>query len=54
MDTQRIAEAFSGHRSTETYDRLAEDVRWVLPGQATLEGRGAVAAAACDAVGLTA
>lgn len=45
MDSQRIAEAFSGHRFTETYDHLAADVRWVLPGQAAVEGRTDVVAA---------
>jgi hypothetical protein len=33
MNTQQIAEAFSGHRFAETYDHLAVDVRWVLPGR---------------------
>ena len=47
MDTMRIAEAFSGHRFPETYDSLAPDVVWVLPGQASIEGRDAVIAA-CD------
>ena len=45
MDTKEVAEAFSGHRFTETYDHLAAHVRWVLPGQAALEGRDAVIAA---------
>jgi hypothetical protein len=45
MSTQQIAEAFSRHRFTETYDHLAAHVRWVLPGQATIEGRNAVVAA---------
>ena len=43
--TQRIAEAFSGHRFTEAYPHLAADVRWVLPGQTALQGREAVIAA---------
>ena len=43
--TVKVAEAFSGHRFTEVYDRLAEDVRWVLVGQAVIEGREAVVAA---------
>jgi hypothetical protein len=47
MDTQQIAEAFSAHRFPEVYDRLAADVRWVLPGQAPIEGRDEVVAA-CD------
>ena len=42
MNTQQIAEAFSGHRFAETYDHLADSVRWVLPGQALIEGRSAV------------
>ena len=42
MNTKQIAEAFSGHRFTETFDHLAADVRWVLPGQTTIEGRSAV------------
>ena len=48
MTPQQIAEAFSGHRFTETYEHLADDVRWVLPGQDVLEGKAAVVAA-CDA-----
>ena len=42
MDERAVAEAFSGHRFAETYDRLHPDVRWVLPGQTVLEGRAAV------------
>ena len=42
MNTKQIAEAFSGHRFAETYDHLAADVRWVLPGQITIEGKSAV------------
>ena len=45
MSTQQIAEAFSGHRFDETYEHLAAGVRWVLPGQATIDGRDAVVAA---------
>lgn len=45
MNPQQIAEAFSGHRFSETYDKLAADVRWVVPGQASIEGREAVVAA---------
>ena len=48
MDTQQISEAFSGHRFADVYGFLAADVRWVLPGQDTIEGRDAVVAA-CDA-----
>jgi ketosteroid isomerase-like protein len=47
-NTTLVAEAFSGHRFAEAYDHLAEDVRWVLPGQTTIEGKTAVVAA-CDA-----
>jgi SnoaL-like domain len=42
MKPQELAEAFSSHRFEETYDRLAEDVRWVLVGEATVEGKSAV------------
>jgi hypothetical protein len=42
MLTKDIAEAFSGHRFAETYEHLADDVRWVLPGLATIEGKRAV------------
>ncbi len=42
MNTKQIAEAFSGHRFVETYDHLAADVRWVLPGHSTIEGKSAV------------
>jgi ketosteroid isomerase-like protein len=42
MNTKQIAEAFSGHRFAETYDHLSADVRWVLPGQTTIQGRNAV------------
>ena len=47
VNTQQVAEAFSGHRFPETYDRLAADVRWVLPGQGAIEGKTAVVEA-CD------
>lgn len=42
MNTKQIAEAFSGHRFAETYDHLAADVRWILPGQTTIQGKSAV------------
>ncbi len=45
METRQIAEAFSGHRFDETYDHLAPDVLWVLPGHPTIEGKDAVVAA---------
>ena len=48
METKQTAEAFSSHRFPEVYDRLADDVRWVLPGQATIQGRTGVIAA-CEA-----
>jgi hypothetical protein len=48
MNTKSIAEAFSGHRFAEAYDYLAEDVRWVLVGQTTIEGKAAVVEA-CNA-----
>ena len=51
MDSQRIAEAFSGHRFEETYEHLAADVRWVLPGRAPVEGRSDVVAACESASG---
>lgn len=37
-----IAEAFSAHRFTEAFPHLAADARWVLVGEATLEGRDAI------------
>jgi ketosteroid isomerase-like protein len=49
MNAQEIAEAFSGHRFAETYDHLAPDVEWVLPGQERIEGREAVVAACTSA-----
>ena len=47
VTTQQISEAFSGHRFTETYEHLADDVRWVLHGESAIEGKDAVVAA-CD------
>ena len=47
VNTQQISEAFSGHRFPETYEHLAEEVRWVLDGEGTIEGKDAVVAA-CD------
>lgn len=38
----QVAEAFSSHRFSEAYDHLAADVRWVLVGGSTIEGRDAV------------
>ena len=37
-----LAEAFSRHRFDETYAQIADDIRWVLVGGPTLEGRQAV------------
>lgn len=45
MDTRQLAEAFSAHRFEEVYERLAESVTWVLPGQESIDGRAAVVAA---------
>ena len=41
-EPRAIAEAFSGHRFTEAYDHLADEVVWVLAGSATLVGKSAV------------
>src|SRR4029453_14048783 len=35
----QIAEAFSGHRFKEAYGHLAPDVRWILVGGETIDGR---------------
>ncbi len=40
-----IAEAFCTHHFSEAYPHLADDVRWVLVGGATLTGRQEVIAA---------
>ena len=45
MNTQEIAEAFSGHRFAEVYEHLATDVLWVLPGQTDISGKADVVAA---------
>jgi hypothetical protein len=42
MNQREIAEAFSGHRFEEAIPHLAASVRWVLPGQGSIEGRAAV------------
>jgi len=44
-NTQQISEAFSGHRFTETYEHLADGVRWELDGELVIEGKAAVVAA---------
>jgi ketosteroid isomerase-like protein len=38
----QIAEAFSGHRFKETYGHLAPDIRWILVGSETIDGRDRV------------
>ena len=48
MEQRRVAEAFSGHRFAETYDAMSPDVRWVVPGQDSIDGKDAVVAA-CEA-----
>jgi limonene-1,2-epoxide hydrolase len=45
---REAAEAFSHHQFTQTYDRLADDVRWRNMGGEEHVGRAAVVAA-CDA-----
>ncbi len=45
MNTKQTAEAFSSHRFTEVYERLADTVRWVIPGQTPIEGKTDVVAA---------
>jgi limonene-1,2-epoxide hydrolase len=45
---EQLARAFSGHQFTQTYPSLAADVRWVLVGGPTIDGRDAVIAA-CEA-----
>lgn len=48
MTNLDVARAFSSHRFTETYGHIAEDVAWILVGEAQLLGRDAVIAA-CEA-----
>ena len=48
MNPVQIAESFSSHRFAEVLDRLAPTVRWVLPGQPTIDGKVAVTEA-CNA-----
>ncbi len=45
MTITEIADAFSRHRFSATYPHLAADARWVLVGEAALEGRDAIIAA---------
>ena len=40
--TRDVAEAFSGHRFRETYDRLAPDIVWVGVGYSTTDGKEGV------------
>ena len=42
MNAQEIAEAFSSHRFEEAIPHLAPTVRWVLPGQGSVDGRDSV------------
>lgn len=44
-----VAEAFSGHRFTDTYDHLAPGVTWTARGESQTVGRDAVIAACEDA-----
>lgn len=37
-----LARAFSGHRFVETFEHLADDVRWIQVGQGVVQGREAV------------
>jgi limonene-1,2-epoxide hydrolase len=45
MTNADLARAFSDHRFRDTYDHLADDVRWVNAGASTETGRDAVVAA---------
>ncbi|MBB3086625.1 nuclear transport factor 2 family protein [Geodermatophilus sabuli] len=45
---REVAEAFSGHRFRDVYDRLAPDVRWTAVGEGELVGRQAVVDACED------
>lgn len=42
-----VAEAFSGHRFTQVYPQLSDDVRWTILGNRTIVGKAAVIAT-CD------
>jgi ketosteroid isomerase-like protein len=48
MTITDIAQAFSAHRFDETFPHLAPDARWVLVGEATLDGRDAIIAACAN------
>jgi len=45
VDPQLVSEAFSRHRFPETYQHLADLVRWELDGEGVIEGKDAVVAA---------
>ena len=45
MTIKQLAEAFSSHRFDEVFEHLADDARWVLPGQEPVEGKEAIVAA---------
>jgi SnoaL-like domain len=49
MSTRHTAEAFSSHRFDEVYDRLADTARWLVPGNAPIEGKKQVVAACEEA-----
>ena len=40
----QLAEAFSGHRFTQVYPQLSDDVQWTLVGDRTITGKAAVIA----------
>ena len=42
MTIKQIAEAFSSHRFDEVVEHLAEDARWILPGQDPVVGKAAI------------
>lgn len=41
-DQRAIAETFSRHGFAETYDQIADDVVWALPGAPTIRGKAAL------------
>ena len=47
---EAVARAFSGHSFDQTFDRLADDVRWTLVGAAVIHGRDDVIAACRNTV----
>lgn len=44
-EPRTVAEAFSRHEFASTYDQIADDVTWFLPGSAPILGKEAVVAA---------